>query len=313
MVRATGADGAVELARTLEEPFDGTVLPAGWSHTPWVRGRARPTVAGGAMLVNGTRADSGVTARPRQLDSRIRATLGSPDFRPTSASATDFDGPAVGDVQHQLRRRRRRRRQGLRTDVRRRWRRTQTSTPRFRRLSRPIAHTYRIDWTATGFEYFVDGAPVATHPIPMTAGDARAGQRLRARTPGGRLDRVHGPQHAQAVRHVHLASPRRRRFAGDRGLSFTATSTGTAIAYETRTATSAAALASADWAPLSASGAVTSPRRATCSTARRWTRPSQRQRPPRGSTRSTSSSPSMTWGSEGHDQRRRGDPPRRRG
>ena len=47
------------------------------------------------------------------------------------------------------------------------------------------------------------------------------------------------------------------------GLSFTATSTtpsGTAIAYETRTATSAAALASAPWAPLSASGAVTSPK-----------------------------------------------------
>ncbi len=88
VVRGTGADGAVELARTLEESFDGTVLPAGWVSTPWSAGGAA-TVAGGAMLVDGTRADSGVTAGPGS-SIEFRATLGSQTFAHVGF-ATDFN------------------------------------------------------------------------------------------------------------------------------------------------------------------------------------------------------------------------------
>ena len=83
VVRATGADGVVELARTLEEPFDGTVLPAGWVSTPWSASGAA-TVTGGAMLVDGTLVDSGVTAGPgssiefrQRSDSRLSPTSAS--------------------------------------------------------------------------------------------------------------------------------------------------------------------------------------------------------------------------------------------
>ncbi len=31
-----------------------------------------------------------------------------------------------------------------------------------------VPHRYRIDWTATGFGYFIDGVQVAFHPIAVT-------------------------------------------------------------------------------------------------------------------------------------------------
>jgi hypothetical protein len=253
VVRATGADGAVELARTLEEPFDGTVLPAGWVSTPWSPGGAA-TVAGGAMLVDGTRADSGVAAGPGS-SIEFRATLGSQTFahvgfatdfnlEPWAMFSTGSDGGGkvyarTSDAD------------GAAADV-------NFEVPA---VSATAAHTYRIDWTATGFVYSVDGVSVATHPIPLTAAMRAQASDFNPDAAGVSIDSMvlttHKPSGTFISRTLDGGDPRVT------GLSFTATSTtpgGTAIAYETRTATSTAALASAPWAPLSASGSVTSPK-----------------------------------------------------
>lgn len=250
VVRATGADGAVELARTLEEPFDGTVLPAGWVSTPWSTGGAA-TVADGTMLVDGTRADSGVTAGPGS-SIEFRATLGSQPFAHVGF-ATDFNvqpwamfstGPDGGGKVY------------ARTSNADGATAINFEVPA---VSATAAHTYRIDWTATGFVYSVDGVSVATHPIPLTAAMRAQASDFNPDAAGVSIDSMvlttHKPSGTFISRTLDGGDPRVS------GLSFTATRTtpsGTAIAYETRTATSAAALASAPWAPLSASGAVTS-------------------------------------------------------
>ena len=251
VVRATGADGAVELARTLEEPFDGTVLPAGWVSTPWSAGGAA-TVADGAMLVDGTRADSGVTAGPGS-SIEFRATLGSQPFAHVGF-ATDFNvqpwamfstGSDGGKVY-------------ARTSNADGATAINFEVPA---VSATVPHTYRIDWTATGFVYYVDGVSVATHPIALTAAMLAQASDFNPDAAGVSIDSMvlntHKPSGTFTSRPLDGGDPRVS------GLSFTATRTtptGTAIAYETRTATSAAALASAPWAPLSASGAVTSPK-----------------------------------------------------
>ena len=253
VVRATGSDGAVELARTLEEPFDGTVLPAGWISTPWSAGGAA-TVAGGAMLVDGIRADSGVTAGPGS-SIEFRATLGSQTFahvgfatdfnvQPWAMFSTGSDGGGkvyarTSDAD------------GAAADI-------NFEVPA---VSATVPHTYRIDWTATGFVYSVDGVSVATHPIPLTAAMLAQASDFNPDAAGVSIDSMvlntHKPSGTFTSRTLDGGDPRVS------GVSFAATSTtpdGTAIAYETRTATSTAALASAPWAPLSASGSVMSPK-----------------------------------------------------
>ena len=246
------ADGAVELARTLEETFDAAALPAGWTSTPWTAGGAT-TVASGAMLVDGARADSGVTAG---LGSTLefRATLGTENFTHVGF-ATDFDlqpwamfstkdGPA--DTVYA---------------------RTSDATGPEANADTPIPgvlasepHTYRIEWTQTGFDYFVDGALLATHPIPLTA--AMRAQASEFNPAGG------GVSVDSMILNTHKPSgtfTSRALDAGDArvtGSSLTATSAtpnGTAITYETRTAGTTAALASAPWSPLGAGGSVASP------------------------------------------------------
>ena len=248
------ADGAVELARTLEESFDGTVLPAGWVSTPWPAGGAA-TVTGGAMLVDGTRADSGVTAGPGS-SIEFRATLGSQPYahvgfatdftvQPWAMFSTGSDGG--GKVYART---------------------SNGNTATAINFEVPLvsaseSHAYRIDWTATGFVYYVDdmSVPVATHPIPLTDAMLAQASDFNPDAAGVSIESMvlntHKPSGTFISRPLDGGDPRVS------GLSFTATSTtpsGTAIAYETRTATSTEALASAPWAPLSASGAVMSPK-----------------------------------------------------
>src|SRR3954471_22885631 len=49
---------AVQLRPVLDEAFDGSVLPTGWTSTPWPGGSGTSTVSGGVLTVNGARADS---------------------------------------------------------------------------------------------------------------------------------------------------------------------------------------------------------------------------------------------------------------
>jgi hypothetical protein len=243
------APGSVEIAPAMEEPFDGTSLPAGWTLTQWP-GSGAATVAGGLLgldgfqVVNGTPGGPGsslqFTADFGNLTNRhagfatdlnnppwaIFSTGGSnPPTTPTNLYARTSDGAGpMADMETPL---------------------PLPSGPK----------TYRIDWTATGFVFFIEGNEVASHPIPLTnpmsaaASDYDAdGQKLeidsaalRTRTTGTFTSR---PLDAGDGRVT--------------GLSLAGTGDGT-IAYETRTADTPGGFAD-DWLPVTG-GAVASPAR----------------------------------------------------
>ena len=248
----TGGDGAVELARTLDEQFDGAALPVGWSSTPWSPGGAA-TVAGGSLVVDGARADSGVSPGPGSSLEFV-ATLGTQAYAHVGF-ATDFNsepwamfstGAAGGGKVY-----------------------ARTSDAGGPAVDAdfliPVAdatarHTYRIDWTTTGFDYYVDGAPVVSHPVGLTAAMRAQASDYSPDAAGISVDSMilstHKPTGTLTSRTLDAGDSRVT------ALSFAATSLtpgGTAVAYETRTGTSPAALASATWAPLGAGSAVTSP------------------------------------------------------
>jgi hypothetical protein len=143
-------DGGVELGK-FSEAFSGATMPAGWL--------GAGSVHDGVMDVDNTLVDSGVVAGPGS-SLRFRATFGADDFQ-NIGFAEDFDdGPwaifSTGDTNDHLFAR-----VANGTDP-------QTS-------SLPLAatpgdpHDFRIDWTATGFVYYVDGAMVAELPVPVSA------------------------------------------------------------------------------------------------------------------------------------------------
>ena len=198
------------------------------------------------MLVDGTLADSGVTAGPGS-SIEFRATPGSQDFRPTSASRR-----ASKSNRGRCSAPRRRRRQGSMHG--------RPMAPHIvidfevPAVSATDPHTYRIDWTTTGFDYSVDGVSSSLPTRPRDRTDARRRPATSTpRTPRASRSYSDGPQHAQAAWDVHLAYPRRWPSAGDGGLSFTATST--TLSGDSRSRTRRAlplakeALADAPWVP----------------------------------------------------------------
>ena len=234
------ADG-VELARTLEESFAGDALPGGWTATQWETG-GTGTVTGGSLVVDGARADSGVTAGPGS-SLEFRGTLGAQPFSHVGF-AVDFNDPpwamfsTGSDGGGKL------------------YARVATAMPgtnvEIQGVDANVPHDYRITWTATGFEFFVDGASVATIPVAITAplrpavsnyalggGEVTVeSMTLYTRTDGTFVSRVHDAGDARVT-----------------GLVLTPTAiapTGTTIAYRVRTAATEAGLASAPWTALDA-------------------------------------------------------------
>jgi len=248
----TGGDGAVELARTLDEQFDGAALPVGWSSFPWSPGGAA-TVAGGSLVVDSARADSGVSAGPGS-SLEFRATFGNEAFRHVGF-ATEFDlqpwamfstgSDGGGKV----------------------YARTSDGGGPQENINFEVLgvvatdpHNYRIDWTPTGFEYYVDSTLVVTHAIPLTEAMPAQASDFTSNGEGVSIDSIvlnmHKPSGTFTSRILDAGDPRVT------GLSFTATNVtpdGTAIAYETRTANSTGELTAAPWAPLGAGSTVTSP------------------------------------------------------
>ena len=177
----TGADTAVSdtsggeviLAPTVGAEFGGSSLPGGWSAkgTPWATG-GTASVAGGNLSVDGTMAATDGHVRPRPLSGVRRDLLRS--VRPACRLRCKprLRRP-MGDHQHRQRGR---------------WvfART-TNSPGGVSLGSALlgsSHRYRIDWTATGFDFFVDGGLVTTIPFipagPMLVGvsDFNAGTAL---------------------------------------------------------------------------------------------------------------------------------------
>jgi hypothetical protein len=243
------APGSVELARTLEEQFDAA-LPGTWTSTPWAPGGAASVVAG-ALLVDGTHLDTGVSAGPGS-SLEFTAKFGTDDGNQHVGFATDFNvepwaifstGSSGGSV------------------VARVFDGAVMSSYPVAGLDLTVPHNYRIDWAATGdFAFSVDGTPVPTLPTPPPPVTAQMRVQASDLAPGGQaisIDSIALNTHKTPGTFTSRALD-----AGDArvtALSLNATSTGTAIAYETRSADTAAGLDAAAWAPLGAGGAVASP------------------------------------------------------
>jgi hypothetical protein len=250
-----GEDGAVELARTLEEQFNGTGLPTGWSSNPWPSDGAA-AVAGDSLVVSGARADSGVSAGPGS-SLEFRATFGTQGSQHVGFG-TDFDtepwaifstGSASGGKVYA---------------------RVSTAAGPADDVDVEVVgivptdpHTYRIDWMTTGFAFFVDGSPVpVTTAFPPLPGTMRVQASDYTKLDSGvSVDSITLNNHKTPGTFIS-----RKLDGGDArvtGLSFTATSdtpADTDIVYTTRTADTADGLDDATWAPLGAGGAVASPK-----------------------------------------------------
>ena len=248
------ATGSVELRPDLSEEFDGTALPAAWTQTPWPSAGAA-TVAGGSLQVDGARADGPVTAGPGS-SLQFVARFGAQDAQhvgfgsgfvnpPWAIFSTGTDGANVYARVHPG---------GSGAD------------PVFEpvllpNFDRAQPNTYRIDWTATGFQFYVNGVIVPTADIPIAgplsvqASDFTSD----AGANGVSIDSL-------VLRSTAGTYTSQVLDAGDArvvGLTFTPTATtpaGTAIAYQTRTGDSATPGAGwSPWQPLTAGGAVQSP------------------------------------------------------
>ncbi len=136
-------DGALRQTATVEENFNGSSLPTGWSSGIWPGG-GNATVSGGSVTVDGARAFTTASFSPG-TSLQFRATFTNAQFQ-YAGFATDGDinapwmvigqGNSAGAVYA-------RRDDG--GDV------LLSSTT----IGTP--HIYRIDWTPTGFDYYIDG------------------------------------------------------------------------------------------------------------------------------------------------------------
>jgi hypothetical protein len=155
-----GADGEVQLRPTVGEEFGGTALPGGWSTFTWNPGRG-VTVSAGDLLVDGARAGTTAAyATGRSLE--FSATFGAAknqhvgfgvDYNdPPWAMFSTFNVDPAGCCLY------------ARTHDGGSQQNTQLVgvTP-----TQP--HRYRIVWTGSSVEYFVDGTLRVTHPIAVSA------------------------------------------------------------------------------------------------------------------------------------------------
>ena len=148
-------DGEVILKPTAGSEFSGTALPADWTSTPWGSGGAA-TVSGGRLTVDGALAGTTALYTPgRSLE--FVATFTGDAFQ-HAGFADDFSSALWAMFS------------------------TNSGGALFARTAGPGGstdtqlaasllggpHRFRIDWTATGVTYFVDGAQVASHNLAVT-------------------------------------------------------------------------------------------------------------------------------------------------
>ncbi len=157
-------DGTVLLSPAVRAQFDsGPDLPADWSSSPW-SGGGTAEVTGGALVVDGASAGTTATYAPgRWLE--FDATFGAAEFQHVGFGV-DFNATPVwamfstGGGTLPL---------GL-------YARTRSVSGAGEEITRLdptidplVPHRFRIDWTAAGVTYFIDGAEVAAHTSAPTA------------------------------------------------------------------------------------------------------------------------------------------------
>jgi hypothetical protein len=154
-VGATGTtdDGEVVLRPTVATEFDGTSLPSGWSATP----AGAATVSGGRLLLNGGRAGTDASFGPgRALE--LVGTFAPAPFQHLGFGDT-YDSQPWGMFST---------RDGSGLFARAANTTTAEDTP-VSGVSAGAAHRYRVVWTSSGFEFFVDGTRVATSSVAVAA------------------------------------------------------------------------------------------------------------------------------------------------
>jgi hypothetical protein len=245
--------GAVELARTLEEQFDGAARPAAWTYTAETPDTGSATVAGGKLLVDGMRVNTGVLAGPGQsVEFKADLGVGVP-FRSIGFASDLGMGPwAIFNTGNN----------------------SNLLDPLYVRSSAgesdPLpeertsiahgggTHTYKIAWTADGFDYSVDGTLVKQHvtvkltaPMAIAANDFTAGD-------GGTLaiDSIAISTHKDEGTYTSRVLDAGASAVTALALSASSAGTGT-IVYETRTSATPAGFAD-DWAPVTG-GVIASP------------------------------------------------------
>ena len=160
VIDATIGDGALRLSGTFEQNFSGTTLPADWTWGVWNTG-GTASVSGGALTVDGARSYSNLSFGPgRSLE--FRATFTAENFQNIGfASDGDFNSPwiVIG-------------RGGNNPNPSGVYARMEYGEPVLlstTTLNTP--HVYRIDWTASGFVFYVDDVVVgaATNSRSVTS------------------------------------------------------------------------------------------------------------------------------------------------
>ena len=154
-------DGAVRLPMTVEEGFDGSGLPSGWSSAVWTSG-GTAAISGGLLTVDGA------SARYDTLLSAGKSIEFVATFGGTSFQHVGFGG---GDI----------------TFGQEPWAMFSThnnGTALYARVSGSTSvdyqipnsasflgtpHRYRIDWKTDGFDFYIDGAIVSSQPIVIAS------------------------------------------------------------------------------------------------------------------------------------------------
>jgi hypothetical protein len=149
-------NGEVTLAPTAGSEFTGTTLSPGWFSTPWSSGGIA-TVGNNQLTVTGARVGTTALYGPGSTLQFIATFSGKPfqnigfgiDFNSGPLASFSPDSKGVMHVT------------------------SAGSTTADTVISGNYigsAHLYRIDWTSTGFTYWIDGTQVATQPIVITSG-----------------------------------------------------------------------------------------------------------------------------------------------
>jgi MYXO-CTERM domain-containing protein len=151
---SSAGGGELVLAPSEGSDFDAASLPAGWSATAWAGGGSAQ-LAGGALSVDGARAGTDAAFGPgRSLE--FVASFAATPFQHAGLGVSYEGAPwamfSTGGAGTQLLARSH---DGA----------TATDTPLGALLGAP--HRFRIDWSASRVDFFVDGALVASHPVAI--------------------------------------------------------------------------------------------------------------------------------------------------
>ena len=148
------ASGGIALAPQFNEPFSGTMIPAGWSNASW-NGGGGTTVGGGVAAVNGALFSAANLFQPGSTVQFTAQFSGAPYQH--MGWGTDLSGPPWAIFSTREGNNLYARTSGVGdTLIPGNW------------FEGP--HQYRIEWAATIVRYFIDGQLVATHNATLTAG-----------------------------------------------------------------------------------------------------------------------------------------------